>query len=485
MSGTAHSEPLGDLAVPPPPFRWGTRVLLPAILAIGFAALLAGSLFESLSPVVEVATTPVIQRPCILRKAVAEDSGDSAAVVQAAGWIMPDPFPTLATALANGVVEEVLFLEGDTVEKGDVLVRLDAEDAELALARAEAELQAAEETWEANIEATRSAAVSEAAVRETSGMLRQARAELRLEQALLDNAEAVLSRTAQLIADEVKTPQEHDTAKAEALAQAARVEVARSRIAELEATLTRMESERAASQRRLELRTEERRRLDLARVALAEAELRVERMEVAAPISGVVMERLVEPGSMLMPYSEKGMAAHAASLYDPRRLQVRVDVPLADAAKVGRGQRALVEVEVMPGQVFEGRVTRIMHLADIQKNTLEARVALDSPSKLLKPDMLARVRLMAAPEADDEELVAGLSVFAPLEAIEGGTVWVVSDFDGGEGRAAKRTVTTTGAVDGGWAEVESGLLPGDLLVVSQEEPLEAGQRVRVREAGGT
>jgi len=484
MTPSADAQTSPGTSVPAPGVRWGSRVLLPAALVAGFAALFAGTLLQSVVPVVEVETAPVVQRPSIRLATAPANVSEAEAVVQAAGWIEPDPFPTYATALTNGIVDKVHFLEGDTVEAGDVLARFIDDDARLALQRAEAEFRAAEEAWVENVDATREAAVATAAVRETAAMLRQARAELQREQALLANALRIQDRVASLLKDEVRTQQEFDTAEADALALAARVDMARGRISELEAMLTRMEAEEAAAKKRLELRTEERQRLDLARVALAEAQLRFERMDIVAPISGVVMERFVEPGSMMMAFSENAAMARAASLYDPSRLQVRVDVPLADAAKVGAGQRAMVVVEVLPDRIFAGYVSRVTNHADIQKNTLEVKVALDEPSPLLKPDMLARVRFMAAPESGDTEPVAGNSVFAPVEAIEDGRVWVVSGFDGKEGRAAKRDVSTTGAVDAGWAEIESGLRPGDLLIVSGRQALGPGQRVRVRNEGG-
>jgi RND family efflux transporter MFP subunit len=468
-----------EINVPRPPFRWGTRVVLPAALVLAFAAVSAGSLLNRFTPALAVETAPVVERPAVLRQVEVSETGGAEAVVQAAGWIEPDPFPTYATALTNGIVEEVLFLEGDAVVRGDVLARLIDEDAQLALERAQAEYRAAEEAWEANIEHVRHLAVSQAALKETRAMLGQARAELVEQRALLVDAEAYRDRIKTLLKDDVSTPQQFDSAKADAAAKAARVDSVRNRIAELEAKLARMEAEKTAAEQRHELRTEERQRLDLARVALAEAELRVERMEIRAPIDGVVMERRVEPGSMVMAFSENAEMARTATLYDPERLQVRVDVPLADAAKVGAGQRALVVVEVLPDQTFEGVVSRVTHHADIQKNTLEVKVALDAPDIILKPDMLARVRFLAAQEPDQEAPAAGLSVFAPENAIRNGNAWVVTDYDGEEGRAAQRAVETTGAEEEGWVEIAAGLQPGDLVIVSETAGLTTNQRIRV------
>ena len=473
---TLRSEP----SIPAPAFRWASRVALPVGILLAFGGLFAGSMISSLRPVVAVETIPVVERPAIRGAAIAEATAQGAVIVQAAGWIEPDPFLVYATTLINGTVSEVLFLEGDTVKKGAPLARLIDDDARLALQHAEAEARAAEEAWTANIEAQRAVAVAAADVRETSASLARTRAELVVEQALLREAELIYGRRKMLVAARSIAQEEHDMAEAKAQAQAARVRVVGLQIEELAAQLDRVRADLVAAERRLELRTEERRRLDLSKVALAEARLRVERLEIRAPIDGVVLERMVEPGSVMMTMADNPAMSQAATLYDPARLQVRVDVPLAEVGQIGVGQEAEVVVEVLPDVTFTGQVTRVIHRADIQKNTLEVKVALDAPSPALRPDMLARVRFRAAAQtADAQAPVTGLSVFAPSEAIAGDMAWIVTGHNGEEGLAARRAIATTGAEADGWKEIASGLSPGDLLIAHPPAGLQPDQRVRI------
>ena len=93
--------------------------------------------------------------------------------VQAPGWLEADPFYVACTSLADGVVDEMLVLEGDYVEEGQVVARLVDDDASLALARAEAdlavgrarldvagaELAAAETDWEHPVERERAVGI--------------------------------------------------------------------------------------------------------------------------------------------------------------------------------------------------------------------------------------------------------------------------------------------------------------------------------------
>jgi multidrug resistance efflux pump len=102
-------------------------------------------------------------------------------------------------------------------------------------------------------------------------------------------------------------------------------------------------------------------------------------MEIRSPIDGMVMSRLTEPGSKVVVISDNPGSARVLSVYDPRKLQVRVDVPLAETGKVGVGQQADIVVDVLPDRNFSGTVTRVLHEANIQKNTLEVKVAIENP----------------------------------------------------------------------------------------------------------
>ena len=89
-----------------------------------------------------------------------------------------------------------------------------------------------------------------------------------------------------------------------------------------------------------------------AAVEVQKAELELARTRIVAPIDGVVMELNVRAGHG---GGRRGPAAGAqgvvVTLYDPKKLQVRVEVPVAKFQLVRHGQPAEVEVEdVLPGE---------------------------------------------------------------------------------------------------------------------------------------
>jgi hypothetical protein len=127
--------------------------------------------------------------------------------------------------------------------------------------------------------------------------------------------------------------------------------------------------------------------------------------------------------------------------------------------------------------------------ANIQKNTLEVKVALDSPAAVLKPDMLVEVTHLAPkPVETIADASAEMRLFVPQQLILGDQddsfVWVAdrdTDSDGTTGAARKTTVTTAGVASGGLVEVTSGLTLASRIIARGHEGLSDGQRIRVVE----
>lgn len=503
-AGASQSE-TSSAGVPVPRRRWKTRVLLPVAVGLGTLGLFAYAAGDLLQPAQPVRVTPVLAKTDV--QAVAA----GAVVVQAPGWVEADPFPTAVSALADGVVEEVLVLEGQRVEAGEVVVRLVSEDAELALQRvvgelgqrkadlevARAVLAEAQQDWDNPIELTRRLETAEAQLAEKRAALKRWPAELEREKAHALYLEAEYERLKPLHAEGQASDIELVKARQAHAAQQAEVEATRLREPILAAQVRTLEAEVQAAREDLRLRIPDTRRLAEARAAVtraeaalaesrarrAEAALRVERMEVRSPVSGIAMNRIVEPGSKVMLQADNPQSAYVVRLYDPECLQVRVDVPLVDAAKVGVGQQAEVIVDVLPDRVFAGEVTRVVHEADIQKNTLQVKVAIKDPVSDLKPEMLARARFLASPKEHEADVRrAGQRLFVPRDALVDSDgqpqLWLADQVD----NVARRITVATGpATVDDWIEITEGVRVGDRVILDAPQSLTDGQRIRIRQ----
>lgn len=504
MLSRGKVESFNTSIIPRPPFKWKSRLLVPGLVFGGLMSLFFGAAYESLIPATQVRAAPVVLKTF-------SDQIRGAVTVQAAGWVEADPYKSYVSALAEGVVREVLVLEGEHVEKDQVVVRLVEDDARLALQESEAkvsqleaavgsaraELKAARVAWENPVDRRHAVKVAQAGLDETKRSLEQISAEITMEQARLKHAQSEYDRNMPLHRSSAIPESELIRVLTEFEAQRAKLESVKSKKLLTLAKIAKCEADLSAAREHMRLRTEEKRRLERGETDLREAEaslqraradrdkarLRLERMQVRSPISGVVMRRLAVPGTKLVLSSDDPHSAHVLTLYQPKRLQARVDVPLADAAKIGVGQAAEIVVEVLPDRVFSGRVSRVLHEANIQKNTLEVKVAIVSPSPELRPEMLARVRFLAQAERERNDSTHAL--FAPAKAFRSkdgsSKTWIVQDFDGTYGIANERIVRLGRTKINGWIHVVDGLQPGDLVVAHASGHMDTGTRIRVFE----
>lgn len=441
LSALLGAQSAHATAVAKPPRRWLTRVLIPSGVVIVGVGLLAYAARESLQSSIPVRTTPAV-----VREGTPASAGTSATpageIVQAPGWIEPAPYAVSVPSLIAGVVREIAVLEGETVEAGQVVARLIDEDSLLAHKRAAAELQ----RFAAMVEESRTAVV-----------VAEARAaELR------DAANRVSSLTGTGVVGE-----------GEIAARRLRLAAQESAIMEASAALRRVEAER-----------------DIAQVALDEANLALDRTVIRAPVSGIVLSRLAEPGQRLMPDATNPFAGVVVRLYDPAHLQARVDVPLADAAKVGVGDKVEVVTEALPNHVFHAVIARIVQEADQLKNTVQIKAVIDDPTPALKAEMLIKARVLArgaanptgsAPTATWAD--GGAVLLIPHAALQDATgadaaVWIV---DLATSTAQRRTVRV-GRTVGQDVEITNGLRPGDRVILHPPAGITSGARVRATNA---
>ncbi len=508
-----HADPrLGERAGP------STRRLA-AVVSLGVAlatlALLLWSAWPAIRPAREVSVAQAVMDRAPSGVQERPEAPRVVPSVQAPGWLEAEPFGVGAAALADGVIESIHVLEGDFVERGEIVAELVREDSELRLRRAEAgvliaqaevdrlsaEQRAAERAFDDPVELER-------AVESGRAALAEAEAELRRLPSLVEAARATRTELDE-VAERVRRSAERGAsneielivAEQRATAQRAEVESIEARRPVLEARAERLRAELRAAKRDLELRIEDRRRLDTARAALARGEaeleraraardaatLELERMTIRAPISGYVQRRYKIPGDKVIQMMDDPESAHIVHLYDPSRLQVRVDVPLADASHIFSGQACEVVVDVLPDRAFRGEILRITHQADLQKNTLQAKVRVIDPDPILRPEMLTRVKFLppsGSPGSTPSGLGDGSRVRVPARAISeaAGTtrVWLVTQRRSDRGVLASRPVSVVDR-EGEWVTVEGDLRPGSLLAVGIEEPKE-GERVIVRRA---
>ena len=503
-STAPRGAPAASAPIPMPQSRWRTRVLLPALILALFLGVLAYSARDALLPATDVLVTPVVS------KSVAGGAGSVS--FQAAGWVEAEPFSSYASALAEGTIKDVLSLEGQRVTAGQIVATLVDDEAKIAFARSEAEVRqreaeiraaesaaaAAQSQWDNPVERTRAVSVAENMLAENKAAYAKRESDIAVETARAEELKDQLQRETSLTKVSAVPEGQRIQTSLRLKTQEAVIEAAQRDLGVLAAKIKQQYAEFTAAQENQRLRIAEKKELESALAALQQsraalemavaqrddAQLRLQRMSIRAPMSGVVQERYAEPGmKMMLQNGNEPHSNHVLKIYDPEKLQVRVDVPLADAARVGVGQDVTIVVEVLRDTSFKGKVTRILHQADIQKNTLQVKVSIEKPAAELKPEMLARVQFIAVEDKGAATKVRD-RIFAPAAVFQRdgakAFVWIV---DKGQHIATRRAVTLGSAhlADGGsdWIEVSDGLLPGDVVISGDTANLREGQRVRI------
>src|SRR5512135_1612111 len=192
------------------------------------------------------------------------------------------------------------------------------------------------------------------------------------------------------------------------------------------------------------------------------------RVTFRAPVSGVVLEKKAVQGMRFMPGETLYQIADLSSLW------VLADVNEQDIGQVQIGSRAQVTVEAYPDRVFSGRVGFIYPTLNSDTRTVQVRIEIANPQRLLKPAMFANVEIGLGKAAK--------VLTVPVSAvIDSGTRQVVL-VRLAEGRFEPRTVTLGNRSDD-YVEVVNGVGEGEQVVTSANFLLDSESNLKAALSG--
>lgn len=194
---------------------------------------------------------------------------------------------------------------------------------------------------------------------------------------------------------------------------------------------------------------------------------RLARTVIRAPFAGTVEDRMVEVGSLVAP------GTPVARVVDVTPLEVVAGVPERYAPDVKPGALVTVRFDVFPEETFEGRVRFVGSTVDARSRTFPVEVTFPNRSGLVKPEMVANVSVER--RAFDGAIVVPQDAVVRVE--QGFVVFVVTGSEGEE-RAEARAVTVR-ASQANRVAIEGDVAVGERLVVTGQQTLAAGDRVRI------
>ncbi|MCT7995750.1 efflux RND transporter periplasmic adaptor subunit [Laspinema olomoucense] len=343
-----------------------------------------------------------------------------------------EPFREVSVrAQTEGRLLDMTVDLGDRVEEGEILAQLDGTLLEISLGEAEAEL-----------------AARESDVVRARNEVRNA--QIQVDQALveLQQAQKDAERFLNLAAEGAVSRQQGELAQTAAEVAAQTVRSAREQI------LIEQESVRSAEQL-----------VKAQRSVVAQARERRSYAFIRSPITGVVLDRLTEPGNLVQPGGD------VLKLGDFS--QVKAIVPVAELAlaEIRVGQAVTVSLDALGGEVIEGRVSRISPVSNVETRQIPVEVTIPNPDGRIVRGLLARVTF----DTQTTERVV-----IPENALQGedkNTVFVLRE---GEGTPTVEARTVQiGERLNNQVEILSGLGPGERYVTRSSRPLSSGDEVRL------
>jgi HlyD family secretion protein len=136
-----------------------------------------------------------------------------------------------------------------------------------------------------------------------------------------------------------------------------------------------------------------------AKVAVENARITLEDTDVRAPIAGTVIEKTVEPGTVIASTTQNVSGGTTLmKMADLTTVQVRTRVDETDIGKIQPGMRTKVTVAAYPNQPFDGEVLKIEPQALVEQNVTQFSVLIKIANRggLLKPGMNADVQIQIA-----------------------------------------------------------------------------------------
>ena len=304
--------------------------------------------------------------------------------ISATGVVEPN-FKVEVKSKASGEVLSFPLLEGDKVEKGALLLQLDKSDEKRNVAKAKADFSSAI----AKLKKAETALLLQNNIFKTD--IKTSQSEVKTAIANLKESEDKLKRQIELFEQKVVSQESLDTAKTLFKVNQQKLIQAQSQLEEAKDSIHDI----AMKENEIELVKTE---VQLAEIALDEVEERLEETEIFAPISGVIIEKLVEEGQIIASgISNVNGGTALATMADMSRLFIIADIDETDIGSVKMGHEVTITADAFPEKKFKGRVKRIAPQGLVENSITIFKVKIEvlrQGRKILKPMMSANIDIV-------------------------------------------------------------------------------------------
>jgi HlyD family secretion protein len=290
--------------------------------------------------------------------------------IDASGTVQPIQTVNLSPKSA-GILTELFVEQGDRVQQGQVVARMQNDDVQAQIVQAKARVAQAEAKLAQLKAGNRPQEIAQAEAR-----VAQAESQVNESQARLNLAQDKQRRNQTLVDEGAISSDRFDELSSE-------VNTARAVAAQSRASLA--EAQRSLELSRSGSRIEE---VELAQAQLDEAignlqaaQVKQEDTLIRAPFSGTITQKFANEGAFVTPTTSASDATSATStaiVALAQGLEILAEVPEVDIQQLQMGQPVEITADAYPDQKFQGRVQRIAPEAVVKQNvtSFQVRIAL-------------------------------------------------------------------------------------------------------------
>lgn len=188
---------------------------------------------------------------------------------------------------------------------------------------------------------------------------------------------------------------------------------------------------------------------------------------ITAPISGIMQERMVDPGVFVQP----GMGI--LKIGDYSRVRLQANVAQQDAVKIQVGSAIAARIPGKSG-LFQGKITSLFPKAGEATRTVTVEAVVDNPGERLGAGQFLEMSIVT----DRQPQALSVPQAAITQFNDKPAVWVMV------GDTAQRRMVTTGMMNGNRIVIRTGLRAGDRVIVAGQERLVENRRVAAIDAAG-
>ncbi len=195
------------------------------------------------------------------------------------------------------------------------------------------------------------------------------------------------------------------------------------------------------------------------------AEIRLAKMEVVAPFSGIIVE---------LPYYTEGVKIAAnqpmVGLMSYGKMYIEINLPEKNLGEIKLGQEVIITNYTLSEDTIRGEVSELSPIISTETRTFAGKLKISNSDLKLRPGMFVRANIITAQK--DSAIVISKKII--MSGNRGKYVFVV-----GRNSSADDRRITTGIDNQDYIEVLEGLKQNDRIIIKGFETLRDGSKVKV------